>query len=351
MLSGDHALVLERPHEFRIRAAGEDDGGGPAHGTDHGLAHGADREGDRDGLLLTDGVLVEPAYVGLCGTDLHIVAGLHPRARFPVVLGHEIVAVATQGRWAGQAVVVDPTFSCANCAACARGDEHVCQRLGLVGIDRPGGLARTVLVAEAKLHPVPSSLSLTAAALTEPLAVAVHAVERAGHCLGVRAAILGAGPIGLLTAMVARAGGARTVLLIEPVRARREAAERLGFEAAADAGTIGAQDFDVVFDAAGAPAAIRYTTRLARPRGVIVLIGVHAQPAAVDLQTVTFAELTLLGTRVYRSADIDVALGLLADGAFDVTPLISEIVDVNDVPAALGRLERGESLKVLASVR
>ncbi|HEY6297600.1 MAG TPA: hypothetical protein VIX15_18240, partial [Streptosporangiaceae bacterium] len=85
-----------------------------------------------------------------------------------------------------------------------------------------------------------------------------------------------------------------------------------------------------------------------RPRGAVVVEGLHAEPAAVDLAVVTFAELTLLGTRVYRPADLDLALGLLAAGLVDVTPLVSEVVDLADVPEALGRLERGESVKILA---
>jgi (R,R)-butanediol dehydrogenase / meso-butanediol dehydrogenase / diacetyl reductase len=326
MIAEEQVLVLERPHEFRLATAADD---------------AAPEAGE---------ALVTPAYVGLCGTDLHIVAGQHPRARLPLVLGHEIVAVATTGRWAGQAVVVDPTFSCGECAACARGDAHVCERLGLIGIDRPGGLASRLRVAEAKLHPVPASLPLPVAALAEPLAVAVHAVGRAGPCLGARVAILGAGPIGLLIAMVARASGAHAVTLVEPAGVRREAAARLGFQATADLEATGAAGWpaDIVFDAAGAPAAIRDATRLARPRGVIVLAGVHGQPAAVDLRAVTFAELTLLGTRVYQPSDIEVAIGLLADGVFDVTPLVSRTVELAGVPAALRSLERGESLKVLA---
>jgi len=326
MIAEEQLLVLERPHEFRLATATDDV---------------APEAGE---------VLVTPAYVGLCGTDLHIAAGQHPRARLPLVLGHEIVAVATTGRWAGQAVVIDPTISCGDCPACARGDAHVCERLTLIGIDRPGGLASRLRVAEAKLHPVPASLPLPVAALAEPLAVAVHAVGRAGPCLGARVAILGAGPIGLLIAMVARASGAHAVTLAEPARLRREAAARLGFQATADLEATGAAGppADIVFDAAGAPASIRDATRLARPRGVIVLAGVHGQPAAVDLRAVTFAELTLLGTRVYQPADIEVAIGLLADGVLDVTPLVSRTVELAGVPAALRSLERGESLKVLA---
>jgi (R,R)-butanediol dehydrogenase / meso-butanediol dehydrogenase / diacetyl reductase len=284
-------------------------------------------------------IAVAPAFVGLCGTDLHIVAGTHPRAAFPLVLGHEIVGVARSGRYAGQPVVVDPTISCGSCTACARGLGHVCQSLRLIGIDRPGGLATLVHVAESRLHPVPPSLPLRTAALAEPLAVAVHAAGRAGPYLGSHVTVFGAGPVGLLTGLVVRAAGAAVVEIAEPSPARRSAAAELGFAVTPSPGA------DVVFDAAGVPGAVREAIRLTRPGGTVVIVGVHSEPAAVDLRAVTFAELTLTGTRVYRPADIDLALTLLE--TLDVSPLVSDVVPLDEAAAAFGRLARGESLKVL----
>lgn len=129
---------------------------------------------------------------------------------------------------------------------------------------------------------MPAPVPLTSAALAEPLAVAVHAVARAGECRGAHVAVLGAGPVGLLTAMVARGQGARSVRLIEPVPTRRRAAGSLGLEVGDTAAA------DVVFDAAGVPDAIGRATRITRPGGVVVVVGVHAEPAVTDLRTVTF---------------------------------------------------------------
>ncbi|HUA40096.1 MAG TPA: alcohol dehydrogenase catalytic domain-containing protein [Streptosporangiaceae bacterium] len=324
--AGERALVLERPREFRLRA----------------LASRPPAAGE---------VLVRPQFVGLCGTDLHIAAGDHPRARLPLVLGHEIVGTADAGRWAGRTVVVDPTIACGSCAACLRGDQHVCQQLRLIGIDRDGGLCRGVFVAESKLHPVPAELPTMVAALAEPLAVAVHAASRAGPYLGATVVVLGAGPIGLLIALVVRAAGAHQLVLAEPIAARRESARKLDFETVPEpdmlAAALKGEPADIVFDAAAAPATARQATRLLRPRGTIVVAGVFGHPVAVDLQTVTFAELNVVGTRVYQPHDLATALRLLASGSVDVTGLISDVVELQDVPDALLRLSRGQALKVL----
>lgn len=294
-------------------------------------------------------VLVAPAYVGLCGTDLHIVDGLHPRARFPLILGHEVVGVIASGPGTGSPVVVDPTISCGTCSACLLGLSHVCEHLRLLGIDRDGGLAERLVVDEAKLHAVPPGLDLEAAALAEPLAVAVHAVRRSGLDAASRVVVCGGGPIGLLTAVVARAAGAACVLA-EPVASRRQRAEQLDVDVVADAAQapdrLGGKP-DVAFDAAAVDPVALALPRLVRPGGVVVVEGVYSAPAPVDLQQVTFAELSLVGTRVYTPGDIDAALDLLARGAVRVADLVSEIVGFGGVTEALERLRRGESLKVL----
>jgi 2-desacetyl-2-hydroxyethyl bacteriochlorophyllide A dehydrogenase len=323
-----NALVLEDAGRFRVAER-------PEPGTDSGQ------------------VLVAPAYVGLCGTDLHIMDGLHPRARFPLILGHEVVGLIASGRRSGTPVVVDPTISCGTCSACLLGLGHVCEHLRLLGIDRDGGLAERLAVDEAKLHPVPPGLDLEGAALAEPLAVAVHAVRRSGLDGGSRVVVCGGGPIGLLTAVVTRSAGA-TCVLVEPVAARREQAERLGLDVVADAAQapdrLGAKP-DVAFDAAAADPVALALPRLVRSGGVVVVEGVYSAPAPVDLQQVTFAELSLLGTRVYTPADVDAALELLAGGAVRVADLVSEIVGFDGVTDSLNRLRRGEALKVLVAVQ
>jgi (R,R)-butanediol dehydrogenase/meso-butanediol dehydrogenase/diacetyl reductase len=113
-------------------------------------------------------VLVEVAYAGLCGTDLHIASNEHPRARPGVVLGHEMVgrvAAAVDGLAAGSPVFVNPLLFCGNCATCTRGRTHICEHLGLLGIDVDGGAAEVVAVPKTSLVPLPASVDLRTAAL------------------------------------------------------------------------------------------------------------------------------------------------------------------------------------------
>ena len=158
-----------------------------------------------------DQVLIAVGYTGLCGTDLHICAGEHPRAKPGVVIGHEIagtVAATAHGFEAGTAVVVDPLVSCGRCATCRSGRPHTCENLRLIGIDSPGGAAPLVAVDADRLIPVPGSPDLRHLAFAEPLAVAVRAVRRSGLQLGQTVAVVGGGPIGVAVALCARNAGA-----------------------------------------------------------------------------------------------------------------------------------------------
>jgi len=303
-----------------------------------------------------DQVAVDVGWVGLCGTDLHIVDGSHPRAQVPLVLGHELVGNALAGPLAGRAVVVDPLIACGTCSACQLGERHVCANLRLIGIDRDGGLSGRVVVDPDRLHAVPDGLDLTVAALAEPLAVAVHATRRAQVATGDTVVVMGAGPIGLLLAFAARRAGAGPVLIGEPAPARRSFAEAVGFETLDPTDPRGDLDrrtsgwlADVVFDAAAVAPVAALLPRLVRPAGRIGLVGTYGQPVELDLQAVLFRELTLIGNRVYQPTDLDTALALLAADPLSFTPLISAVVALDEAPAAFGRLRAGEGVKYLVA--
>ena len=169
-------------------------------------------------------VQLEVAYVGICGTDLHILVG-HMDDRVPDhgVIGHEMsgrVAVVGEGvsGWsAGDPVTVMPLRWCGRCSTCLAGYSHICDRLDFVGIDSTGAMQQLWNVPHELLVPLPPDLPLRAAALVEPVAVAHHDVARAGLSAGERVLVVGGGPIGVLIAVIARARGAKA-LLVEPDR-------------------------------------------------------------------------------------------------------------------------------------
>jgi (R,R)-butanediol dehydrogenase/meso-butanediol dehydrogenase/diacetyl reductase len=293
--------------------------------------------------------VVDVAYAGICGTDLHIWRGLHPRARTGVVLGHEIVGWLTaesDGIAAGTPVFVNPSLCCGTCIPCRTGLSHVCDRLGLVGIDVPGGLATRVAAPVEGLVPLPGDLDMHTAALIEPTAVAVRALRRSGVTAEDTVHVVGAGPIGLLVGLLARAAGCSAITFSEPVARRADGARRLGFDVPASPAPA-----DVVFDCTGNPAGSPGITRSVATAGALVIVGIYPGTTAFDLQDVAFREINVVGTRTYERSDIDAAVEALAAGRIVPDVLITSTLPLADAAAAIERLHSGLELKVIVDSR
>ncbi|TQS41212.1 zinc-dependent alcohol dehydrogenase [Cryptosporangium phraense] len=328
-----------------------------------------------EGLLRTTPVTAEPpgpgelqvavAYCGLCGTDLHIAHGnMDARVKTPLVFGHEAsgtvaaVGPGVEGWAVGDPLTVMPLLWDGTCAACLAGHQHICQNLTFVGIDSPGALQQRWNVPASIAVPLPADLSLRTAALVEPVAVAVHDVRRSELQVGDRAVVLGGGPIGVLIACVARHAGAR-VLVAEVDPGRRGLASALGFDVVDPAtddvpefveGWTGGTGADVVFEVSGAAAAARSTTALAKVRGTIVVVAIHAAAREIDLQRVFWRELRLLGARVYQRSDFERAIELLHGGVIPADELITGVVPLDGTPGAMADLSAGRAMKILVDV-
>ena len=298
-------------------------------------------------------VAVDIAYAGICGSDLHIAAGKHIRAQPGQVLGHEFVGHLAEPHGdlpVGQPVFVTPAVPCGACEACLAGRTHVCRRLTMVGIDYPGAIAPRTVVPADNIYELPPGIDLVAAALIEPMAVAVRAVRRSGLALGDRAHVLGGGPVGCLVALLATAGGA-TVTMSEPSAARREYATDLGLAIVESPDDLG-QGADVVFDASGHPSVAAELLRWLHTQGRAVIVGAYSPGLhGVDLLSVMFAEITIIGTRIYQRTDIEAAIELITTGKVDARRLISKIFSLNDAVSAIDSLRRGEGMKVLIAPR
>jgi (R,R)-butanediol dehydrogenase/meso-butanediol dehydrogenase/diacetyl reductase len=311
-------------------------------------------------------VRIRVAYVGLCGTDLHILHGnMDARVSRPLTFGHEMSGVIESlgsevlGWSIGDAVTVMPLDWDGTCAACVAGNEHICQHLNFIGIDSPGALQTLWNVPADTLVALPEGLPLDVAALVEPVAVAVHDVRRGEVKAGDKTVVIGGGPIGMLIASVLTEYGA-DVLLIEPDPGRRERIAGLGIPtldpiatdqvAHVEDWTDGA-GADVVFEVSGAAAAVKGATALAKVRGTLVIVAIHPTPREIDLQRVFWRELRLLGARVYQRADFEEAVRLLSIGAIRTDAVITAIVPLHSIPEAVVELEAGRAMKVLVDVQ
>ncbi|MFF3488255.1 zinc-binding dehydrogenase [Streptomyces sp. NPDC002701] len=310
-------------------------------------------------------VRIAVAYVGICGTDLHVFHGdMDARVSRPATIGHEMsgtiaaLGAGVEGWSVGDAVTVMPLAWDGTCPACRAGNEHICQNLDFMGIDSPGALQEYWNVPASTLVRLPSDISLRNAALVEPVAVAVHDVRRSELAAGDKAVVIGAGPIGVLIATVAAAFGAE-VVLVEIDATRRAAAEEMGLTTL-DPSSVDqvawveewtdSAGADVVFEVSGSAAAVLAATGLAKVRGTLVVVAIHSQPRPIDLQRVFWRELRLLGARVYERHDFERAIELLAEGAVPVEKLITGIMPLSEVASAFGLLETGQAMKLLIEV-
>ncbi|MDW5375402.1 alcohol dehydrogenase catalytic domain-containing protein [Halomonas sp. HP20-15] len=284
------------------------------------------------------------AYCGVCGTDIGIYSGKHPRAQAPLVLGHEFVGRVEQSvegsRFAeGDRVVAYPLISCGHCHPCRNGTPHVCANLRLIGIDRDGGMTDHQWIEESVLFKVPDSLSDEVAALVEPLAVVVRTLHQARFALLQSAVVMGAGPIGMLTAIVLRHAGASNVIISDVDPGRLALCQELGFETVdvrnaslvehVEAVTRG-DGVDTVFECSGVESAALDMTKLVRVGGTICLTATHKSPHAMNLIDVNFKEITLIGSRVYTQTEFGSALALAETLAAELRKTITQVVPLSD---------------------
>jgi (R,R)-butanediol dehydrogenase / meso-butanediol dehydrogenase / diacetyl reductase len=317
-----------------------------------------------DPELLSGEVLVQVRYAGICGTDMMIYSGKHPRTVPPRVLGHEIFgSVAETGAgvdasWGkGTRVAVFPLISCMQCTPCREGNAHVCEKLGLIGIDRDGGFATYVKAAQAQLVPIPDEVNDEQAAVIEPLSVTVHAVRNSGFRPGDTALVTGGGPIGNLLAQVLRASGAREVVVSEVKQLRRDLAHRMGFQvvnpaeenpAEALRRLTGERFADRVFEASGFPSAYKNAVECCKVRGEITFVGIPKTPPVLDVLSIIFKEIRACSARVYTVRDFRAAIALLARRAVDVLPIITDRLPLRDAPLGFQKMFQADtSLKIL----
>ena len=255
-----------------------------------------------------DGVRVSVAASGICGSDLHLI-GFGPST---VTLGHEFCGRLDDGT----PVAVVPVVACGRCDRCLAGQEQQCGAAlgGLYGISLDGGLADEVWVQPGCVKPLPADLALENACLSEPLAVVVHGLNRAGVVPGMRVAVIGGGAIGLCAVAAARARGADVDLVARHDR-RIEAGERLG------AGPATGSDYDVILEAAGTQGSLDQAVDLVRPGGVVCILANYWESVMIGMGPM-IKEVTLVPSFTYGHhqgvSEFEDAIGVL--GAVPALP-------------------------------
>lgn len=303
-------------------------------------------------------VLVRVASVGVCGSDCHYFE--HGRigpyvVEEPLILGHEasgeIVAVGrgVDPARLGSRVSIEPQRPCRTCSQCKAGRYNLCP--SMVFLATPpvdGAFVEYLAVPSDFAHDVPAEVSVDAAALLEPLSVALWACTKARVGLGSSVLIAGAGPIGVITAQVARAAGATTVIVSDVAAGRRDWALRFGATAAEDPTVDPALDgvVDAFIDASGVPAAVRRGITAVRPAGTVVLVGMGGDEMTLPLSTIQNRELLLTG--VFRYANTwPHAVALAAEGLVDLDSLVTGVFGIADVDGALRAARDPSHMKVV----
>ena len=301
---------------------------------------------------------IKVAWCGICGTDLHeylegpifvpAPGRPHPLSgeEAPVTLGHEFsgtvveVGDGVDDLAVGDNVVVEPYFTCGECAPCLAGNYHLCAKMGFIGLSGGGGGLSEAIVVERKwIHKI-GDIPLDEAALIEPLSVGHHAVTRSGAKAGDVALIGGAGPIGLLTAAVLKGLGVTTIIS-ELSGARKAKALSSGVAdhvldpSSEDVPTrvlelTGGVGADIGFECAGVDVVLDTLMAALKPTGVLVNVSIWGHPATVDMQKLVLKEIDLRGTIAYVR-DHEAVIKLVQEGKIDLKPFITGRIALDEL--------------------
>jgi 2-desacetyl-2-hydroxyethyl bacteriochlorophyllide A dehydrogenase len=310
--------------------------------------------------------LIAVSHVGICGTDYHIFEGKHPFLAYPRVMGHEVSGTVVEvgedvGLAVGEAVIINPYLACGKCIACRQGKPNCCVKIEVVGVHRDGAMCDRILVPAQNLYPA-NGLSLADAAAVEFLAIGAHAVRRSQAHPGARTLVIGAGPIGLGTALFARIGGSDVSLLDMSAERLGFAASELGF-ATLDASrgspadlvrdATGGDGFEMVFDATGNTQSVQSAFAHVAHGGTLVLVSVVKDDIAFSDPEFHKREMTLIGSRNALRADFDHVAASIRNGAVPLAKLVTHRTTLANTPLDLARWahEKSGLIKAVIQVR
>jgi len=313
-------------------------------------------------------VIVKIMRIGICGSDIHVYHGKHPYTSYPVVQGHEVsgeIAKIGDGITQfklGDKVTIQPQVVCGKCFSCIHGNYHICDELKVMGFQTTGTASEYFKVDASKLLKLPEDMSFDEGAMVEPLAVAVHALSRAGEVKGKKILVLGAGPIGNLVAQSAKGLGAKAVMITDLSDYRLQKAKECGIDFCVntkdqDIGKVLLDNFgqdkaDLILECVGVNTTMSQAVLNARKGSAIIVVGVFGSKATIDLGLVQDRELMLIGTLMYQEKDYIKAIELIESEKVKLAPLITNHFAFKDYLKAYECIEdrKDQVMKVIIDI-
>jgi 2-desacetyl-2-hydroxyethyl bacteriochlorophyllide A dehydrogenase len=312
-------------------------------------------------------ILVKVKAASVCGSDVHVFEWT-PSYEFmplPVILGHEfageVVSIGSKIKTVavGDRITAMPGMSCSRCAYCQVGRPDLCRNRISLGLAGDGAFAEYIkLPANATTFKLPATLSFEAASLTEPLSVVLRAVDLALLRVGQTAAVLGPGPIGLLTTQIVRLSGVSLLMVAgaAPDTKRLAVAIELGADLTIDvtkedpvkkASSLTRRGFDVVLEASGSPRSVSQAVAMVKPGGKVILIGIHPAPGEIPTTEVVRQSKSIIGAYGYDADIWNRALTLLNTGKVKTEPMITHRLPLTEATHGFELLVKKEATKVI----
>ncbi len=296
---------------------------------------------DRD-----DDVLLRIESVGICGSDMHAYHGKDPRRKPGLILGHEFCGEIVEGSRQGQLVTGNPLITCGKCDFCIQGRDNLCTDRDMIGMTRLGAFAQFMTIPERCLIDAPNDMNPNHIALTEPAATVIHAVDLAINGLNqpinkCRVLVIGAGAIGLLTALLLKSYGVKMQVLETNLSRHLCVKEHVGIDPINPlTESISDNSFDVVIDCVGSEKTNSLSFKTIKAGGVIVNVGLQNWTSEIDVRKLTLQEIKLIGCYTYTMKDFKSALKAIEEGRFGNLSWISEL-PLSDANVAFKELHNG----------
>ena len=299
--------------------------------------------------------LIRIKTAGICGSDIGAFRGTNSLVSYPRIIGHELAGIIEsipednpKGFKVGDKVIVDPYLYCGDCYPCSIGRTNCCTSLKVLGVHVDGGMAEYFCHPANMLVKMPDDMSWTDAAMAEPLTISLHGIHRGGLKAGEYCAIIGAGPIGLLAAMIAQAYDAHAIL-IDLVQERLDFAKQLGVEYVINSGNEDAEArvreitgdnmAQQVMECSGANAAVLSTLNLVSNAGRITLTGWPKHETPIPTDVITKKEVDIRGART-SAGEFEEAIELIYTRKVDVQKILTKTISMEEAPETIIDIEK-----------